>query len=70
MTGMYISEGTRRELILGRTIMVVPAYLVKIWKRDLRRYFAIEAGQISADVARDPRELDPRVAVWVVSVGV
>jgi superfamily II DNA or RNA helicase len=68
MTGMYISEGTRRGLVPGRTIVVVPAHLVEKWKRDLRRYFAIEAGQITAEVARDPRDLDPRVSVWVVSV--
>jgi superfamily II DNA or RNA helicase len=68
MTGMYISEGTRRGLIPGRTIVVVPAHLVEKWKRDLRRYFAIEAGQITAEVARDPRDLDPRVSIWVVSV--
>jgi superfamily II DNA or RNA helicase len=68
MTGMYISEGTRRGLVPGRAVIVVPAHLVEKWKRDLRRYFAIEAGQITADVARDPRDLDPRVNVWVVSV--
>jgi superfamily II DNA or RNA helicase len=68
MTGIYISEGTRRGLIPGRTVIVVPAHLVEKWKRDLRRYFAIEAGQITAEVARDPRDLDPRVSVWVVSV--
>ena len=68
MTGMYVSEGTRRGLVPGRTIIVVPAHLVEKWKRDLRRYFAIEAGQITAELARDPRDLDPRVSVWVVSV--
>jgi superfamily II DNA or RNA helicase len=68
MTGMYISEGTRRGLVPGRTIIVVPAHLVEKWKRDLRRYFAIEAGHITAELARDPRDLDPRVSVWVVSV--
>ena len=68
MTGMYLSEGTRRGLVPGRTIVVVPAHLVEKWKRDLRRYFAIEAGHITADVARDPRDLDPRVSVWLVSV--
>jgi superfamily II DNA or RNA helicase len=68
MTGMYISEGTRRGLVPGRTIIVVPAHLVEKWRRDLRRYFAIQAGQITAEVARDPRDLDPRVSVWIVSV--
>jgi superfamily II DNA or RNA helicase len=68
MTGMYVAEGTRRGLVPGRTVVVVPAHLVEKWKRDLRRYFAIEAAQITPEVARDPRDLDPRVAVWVVSV--
>lgn len=68
MTGMYIAEGTRRGLIPGRTVVVVPAHLVEKWKRDLRRYFAIEASQITPELARDPRDLDPRVTVWVVSV--
>lgn len=68
MTGMYIAEGTRRGLIPGRTVIIVPAHLVEKWKRDLRRYFAIEAATVTPDVARDPRDLDPRVSVWVVSV--
>ncbi len=68
MTGMYIAEGTRRGLIPGNTVVIVPAHLVEKWKRDLRRYFAIEAAQITPEVARDPRDLDPRVSVWVVSV--
>ena len=68
MTGMYISEGTRRGLIPGRTVIVVPAHLVEKWKRDLQRYFAIDAAQITREVGRDPRDLDPRVSVWVVSV--
>ncbi|MEU2727728.1 helicase-related protein [Streptomyces griseoviridis] len=68
MTGMYIAEGTRRGLIPGRTIIIVPAHLVEKWRRDLRRYFAIEAGRLSPEIARDPRDLDPRVRVWVVSI--
>ncbi|WP_159000922.1 helicase-related protein [Streptomyces sp. SBT349] len=68
MTGMYIAEGTRRGLIPGRTIVVVPAHLVSKWQRDLRRYFAIEAGRLTPEIARDPKDLDPRVSVWVVSV--
>ncbi|MGD1225786.1 helicase-related protein [Streptomyces krungchingensis] len=68
MTGMYIAEGTRRGLIPGRTIIVVPAHLVEKWRRDLRRYFAIEAGRLTPEIARDPRDLDPRVRVWVVSI--
>src|ERR1700761_4187849 len=68
MTGMYIAEGTRRGLVPGRSVIVVPAHLVEKWKRDLQRYFAIDAAQITPEVARDPRDLDPRVSVWVVSV--
>ncbi|MET8008500.1 helicase-related protein [Streptomyces sp. NPDC005271] len=68
MTGMYIAEGTRRGLIPGRTIIIVPAHLVEKWRRDLRRYFAIEAGRLTPEIARDPRDLDPRVRVWVVSI--
>ncbi|MFF2485148.1 helicase-related protein [Microbacterium sp. NPDC058062] len=68
MTGMYILEATRRGLIPGRTIIVVPAHLVEKWKRDLLRYFAVDAASITPEVARDPRDLDPRVLVWVVSV--
>lgn len=68
MTGMYVAEGTRRGLIPGRTVIVVPAHLVEKWRRDLRRYFAIEADRLTPELARDPKELDPRVSVWVVSV--
>lgn len=68
MTGMYIAEGTRRGLIPGRTVIIVPAHLVEKWRRDLRRYFAIDAGRLTPEVARDPRDLDPRVNVWVVSI--
>ncbi|MFW6186530.1 MAG: helicase-related protein, partial [Actinomycetota bacterium] len=68
MTGMYLAEGTRRGLIPGRTVIVVPAHLVEKWRRDLRRYFAIEADRLTPELARDPKDLDPRVSVWVVSV--
>ena len=68
MTGMYVAEGTRRGLIPGRTVIVVPAHLVEKWRRDLRRYFAIEAERLTPELARNPMELDPRVSVWVVSV--
>ena len=68
MTGMYLAEGTRRGLIPGRTVIVVPAHLVEKWRRDLRRYFAIEVDRLMPELARDPKELDPRVSVWIVSV--
>jgi len=68
MTGMYLAEGTRRGFIPGLAIIVVPAHLVEKWRRDLRRYFAIDAGRLAPELARDPKDLDPRVKVWVVSV--
>ena len=68
MTGMYLAEGTRRGLIPGRAVIVVPAHLVEKWRRDLRRYFAIDARRLTPELARDPAELDPRYQVWVVSV--
>lgn len=68
MTGMYVAEGTRRGLIPGRTAIVVPAHLVEKWRRDLRRYFAVDADRLTPELARDPKELDPRVSVWIVSV--
>jgi superfamily II DNA or RNA helicase len=68
MTGMYLAEGTRRGLLPGRTVIVVPAHLVEKWRRDLARYFAIEARRLTPEIARDPADLDPRYDVWVVSV--
>lgn len=68
MTGMYIGEGTRRGLLPGKTAIIVPAHLVQKWKRDLHRYFAIEAATVTPEVARDPRDLDPRVSVWLASI--
>ena len=68
MTGMYLAEGARRGLIPGLTVIIVPAHLVEKWRRDLLRYFGIRAERLSPDVARDPRDLDPRVDVWIVSV--
>jgi superfamily II DNA or RNA helicase len=68
MTGMYLAEGTRRGLIPGRTVIIVPAHLVEKWRRDLRRYFAVQADRLTPELARDPKDLDPRVNVWIVSV--
>ena len=68
MTGMYIAEGTRQGLIPSRTVIVVPAHLVGKWRRDLRRFFGIEAAALTSEIARDPKDLDPRVDVWVVSL--
>ena len=41
MTGMYLAGGTRRGLLPGRVVVVVPAHLAEKWRRDLCRYFAI-----------------------------
>jgi superfamily II DNA or RNA helicase len=68
MTGMYLAEGTRQGLIPGPSVIVVPAHLVQKWRRDLRRFFGIDAPALTSEIARDPRDLDPRVAVWVVSL--
>jgi len=68
MSGMYLAEGTRRGLLPGRAVIVVPAHLVEKWRRDLFRYFAIDARRLTPEIARDPAELDPRYQVWVVSV--
>ena len=68
MTGMYLAEGTRRGLLPGRVVVVVPAHLVEKWRRDLFRYFAIDARRLTPEIARDPAEFDPRYQVWVVSV--
>lgn len=68
MTGMYLAEGARRGLIPGRTVIVVPAHLVEKWRRDLFRYFAVDARRLIPEIARDPAELDPRYRVWVVSL--
>jgi superfamily II DNA or RNA helicase len=68
MTGMYLAEGIRRGLIPGRTVIIVPAHLIEKWRRDLRRYFAVQADRLTPELARDPKDLDPRVSVWIVSV--
>lgn len=68
MTGMYLAEGTRRGLVPGRTIIVVPAHLIEKWRRDLWRHFAVEARRLTAEIARDPADFDPRYDVWVVSI--
>lgn len=68
MTGMYLAEASRRGLIPGQTVIVVPAHLVDKWRRDLYRHFAIEARRLTPEIARDPADLDPRYNVWVVSL--
>jgi superfamily II DNA or RNA helicase len=68
MTGMYLAEGRRRELIPGKTIIVVPAHLVKKWIRELQRFFGIDAHPITPEIGRDPLDLRADVDVWIVSV--
>lgn len=68
MAGMYLTEGRRQGLITGRVAIIVPAHLVTKWERDLRRLFGVEARRITAAVAADPADLDPRYDTWVVSV--
>jgi superfamily II DNA or RNA helicase len=68
MTGMYLAEGRRRELIPGKTIIVVPAHLVKKWIRELHRFFGIDAHPITPEIGRDPLDLRADVDVWIVSM--
>jgi superfamily II DNA or RNA helicase len=68
MTGMYLGEGRRRGLIPGPTAIVVPAHLVQKWQDELEDFFGIHASRLTPEVARDPKDLDPRVDVWVTSL--
>ncbi len=68
MTGMYLVEGHRRGLIPGPSLIVVPAHLVQKWQEELEDFFGIRASRLSQEVARDPKDLDPRVDVWVASL--
>ncbi len=68
MTGMYLVEGRRRGLIPGPSLIVVPAHLVQKWQEELEDFFGIRASRLSQEVARDPKDLDPRVEVWIASL--
>lgn len=68
MTGMYLVEGRRRGLIPGPAMVVVPAHLVQKWQEELEDFFGIQASRLTPEVARDPKDLDPRVDVWITSV--
>jgi len=68
MTGMYLVEGRRQGLIQSRSIIVVPAHLVEKWREELEDFFGIRAGVLTAEVARDPRDLHPDVEVWIASL--
>lgn len=68
MAGMYLAEGRRRGLIPGKVVVICPAHLVSKWIRDLRRYFGIEAKQVTSEIGREPQDLRPDIDVWVVSL--
>jgi superfamily II DNA or RNA helicase len=68
MAGMYMAEARRRNLLPGRTILIVPAHIVSKWTRDLERFFGIQAIQITAEIGRDPLDLRSDVDVWITSV--
>lgn len=68
MTGMYLVEGRRRGLIPGPAILVVPAHLVQKWQEELEDFFGVRASRLTPEAARDPKDLDPRVEVWITSV--
>ena len=38
------------------------------WQEELEDFFGIRASRLTPEVARDPKDLDPRVEVWVTSV--
>ncbi|MFI1381823.1 helicase-related protein [Embleya sp. NPDC020886] len=68
MAGMYLTEGRRVGLIQGRAVIIVPAHLVTKWERDLQRLFGVTAKRITAAIAADPADLDPRYDTWLVSL--
>lgn len=68
MTGMYLTEGRRRGNVPGKVVIIPPAHLVSKWQNDLRRFFGVDAGRITSEVARNPHPLRPDIDVWLVSV--
>ena len=68
MAGMYMAEARRRNLLPGRTILIVPAHIVTKWIRDLERFFGIQAIQITSEIGREPLDLRSDVDVWITSV--
>lgn len=68
MAGMYLTEGRRVGLVQGRAVIIVPAHLVTKWERDLQRLFGVTAKRITAAIAADPADLDPRYDTWLVSL--
>jgi superfamily II DNA or RNA helicase len=41
---------------------------VQKWQEELEDFFGVLASRLTPEVARDPKDLDPRVDVWVTSV--
>jgi superfamily II DNA or RNA helicase len=68
MTGMYLADARRLGLVMGGSLIVVPAHLVTKWLLDLERYFAIRAQKVTAEVGRSPLPLREDVDTWVVSL--
>ena len=68
MTGMYLVEGRRRGLIPGPAVIVVPAHLVQKWQEELEDFFGVRSSRLTPEVARDPKDLDPRADLWITSV--
>ena len=68
MSGMYLVEGRRRGLLPGPSMIVVPAHLIQKWQEELEDFFGIRSSRLTPEVARDPKDLDPRVNVWVTSL--
>jgi SNF2 family DNA or RNA helicase len=68
MTGMYLVEARRRGLIPGPSIIVAPAHLIQKWQDELEDFFGIRSSRLIPEVARDPKDLDPRVDVWITSL--
>jgi superfamily II DNA or RNA helicase len=68
MTGMYVVEARRRGLIPGPSVIIVPAHLVQKWREELEDFFGIYSGLLTPEIARDPKDLDPRVDVWIASL--
>jgi len=68
MAAMYLAEGRRQGLIPGRALFIVPAHLVRKWRRDLARFVGVDAGVVDSAIAVDTKDLDPRVNTWIVSL--
>jgi len=67
MTGMYIAE-MRRQGLLQRALIVVPAHLVPKWERDLQRFFGLDTERLTTEVGKSSAPLRPDRHFWVVSV--